>query len=50
MNFAGNGIMDIEAMKNKGDIHGLIRLLDHRKHDVQWRAADALGNLGRGCL
>jgi hypothetical protein len=38
--------MDIEAMKNKGDIHGLIRLLDHRKNDVQWRAADALGTLG----
>jgi HEAT repeat protein len=38
--------MDIEAMKNKQDIHGLIRLLDHRKHDVQWRAADALGTLG----
>ena len=38
--------MDIEAMKNKRDIHGLIRLLDHRKNDVQWRAADALGTLG----
>jgi HEAT repeat protein len=38
--------MDIEAMKNNQDIHGLIRLLDHRKHDVQWRAADALGTLG----
>ncbi len=38
--------MDIEAMKNKGDIHGLIRLLDHRKNEVQWRAADALGTLG----
>ncbi len=38
--------MDIEAMKNNGDIHGLIRLLDHRKNDVQWHAADALGTLG----
>jgi HEAT repeat protein len=38
--------MDIEAMKNNGDIRGLIRLLDHRKNDVQWRAADALGTLG----
>ncbi|MGA2913048.1 MAG: HEAT repeat domain-containing protein [Methanoregula sp.] len=38
--------MDIEAMKNDQDIRGLIRLLDHRKNDVQWRAADALGTLG----
>jgi len=33
-------------MKNDQDIRGLIRLLDHRKNDVQWRAADALGTLG----
>jgi HEAT repeat protein len=38
--------VDIEAMKNDQDIRGLIRLLDHRKNDVQWRAADALGTLG----
>jgi hypothetical protein len=38
--------MDIEAMKNAQDIRGLIRLLDHGKPDVQWRAADALGSLG----
>jgi HEAT repeat protein len=38
--------MDFEAMKNDQDIRGLIRLLDHRKNDVQWRAADALGTLG----
>ena len=38
--------MDIEAMKNDQDIQGLIRLLDHRKNDIQWRAADALGTLG----
>src|SRR5512135_3200201 len=38
--------MDIEAMKNKQDIRGLIRLLDHQKSDARWRAADALGTLG----
>jgi len=38
--------MDIEAMKNDRDIRGLIRLLDHRKNDIQWRAADALGTSG----
>jgi hypothetical protein len=42
--------MDIEAIKNKGDIHGLIQLLDHRKHDIQWRAADALGTLGEAAF
>jgi hypothetical protein len=38
--------MDIEAMKNDRDIRGLIRLLDHRKSNIRWRAADALGTLG----
>jgi HEAT repeat protein len=38
--------MDIEAMKTAQDVRGLIRLLDHKKHDVQWRAADALGTMG----
>jgi len=38
--------MDIEAMKTAQDVRGLIRLLDHGKHDVQWRAADALGTMG----
>lgn len=37
---------DIEAMKNAHDVRGLIRLLDHRNQDIQWRAADALGTLG----
>ncbi|MDD1701222.1 MAG: HEAT repeat domain-containing protein [Methanoregula sp.] len=37
---------DIEALKNAQDIRGLIRLLDHGKSDVQWRAADALGTMG----
>jgi HEAT repeat protein len=41
---------DIEKMKNAHDVRGLIRLLDHRKPDIQWRAADALGTLGeRAC-
>jgi hypothetical protein len=38
--------MDIEAMKNNQDIRGLIRLLDHRKSDIRWRAAEALGTSG----
>jgi HEAT repeat protein len=38
--------MDIEAMKTARDVRGLIRLLDHAKSDVQWRAADALGSMG----
>ena len=38
--------MDIEGMKKNGDIRGLIRLLDHGKSDIQWRAADALGTSG----
>ena len=37
---------DIEAMKKAHDVRGLIRLLDHDRHHVQWRAADALGTLG----
>ena len=38
--------MDIEKMKAENDIRGLIKLLDHQKHDLQWRAADALGTMG----
>jgi HEAT repeat protein len=36
----------VESLKQTGDIRGLIRLLDHRDYEVQWRAADALGTLG----
>jgi HEAT repeat protein len=35
-----------ESLKQSGDIHGLIRLLDHKNPDIQWKAADALGTLG----
>ena len=35
-----------EVLKQARDIRGLIRLLDHRSPDTQWRAADALGTLG----
>ena len=38
--------MDIGAIKNSKDIRGLIRLLNHRDYEIQWRAADALGTLG----
>ncbi len=39
-------MVNIEALKKSRDIRGLIRLLDHRSSDVQWRAADALGTIG----
>jgi HEAT repeats len=42
--------MDIEALKTAQDIRGLIRLLDHKKNDVQWKAADALGTLGEPAI
>jgi len=39
-----------DALRQAGDIRGLIRLLDHGNPDLQWRAADALGTLGeRAC-
>jgi HEAT repeat protein len=37
---------DVVAMKVAKDVHGLIRLLNHRNSDVQWLAAEALGSLG----
>ena len=39
-------MVNIEALKKSRDIRGLIRLLDHRSSDIQWRAADALGTMG----
>ena len=35
-----------EVVKQTRDIRGLIRMLDHDNHNVQWRAADALGTRG----
>jgi HEAT repeat protein len=42
--------MDIEGMKQAGDVRGLIRHLDHNNDDLKWRAADALGSLGEIAL
>ena len=39
-------MVNIQALKKSRDIRGLIRLLDHRSSDIQWRAADALGTMG----
>jgi hypothetical protein len=39
-------IPDIEAMKGRRDIPGLIAALRHPETDVQWRAAAALGSFG----
>lgn len=41
---------DIDRMREKKDISGLIRALRHPEFDIQWRAADALGKLGREAL
>jgi hypothetical protein len=40
------GIPDIEAMKGRRDIPGLISALRHPETDIQWRAAAALGSFG----
>ena len=42
--------MDIKTLKETGDIRSLIRLLDDRNPDVQWKAADALGSIGEAAL
>src|SRR5674476_32789 len=44
--FFSSRLPDIEALKAKQDIKGLIRLLDHRNVDIQWQSADALGSMG----
>lgn len=38
--------MAVDSLKEAGDIHGLIRLLDSSDPDLQWKAADALGTFG----
>jgi hypothetical protein len=40
-------IPDIEGMKQRNDIRGLIRLLGDRNFTVQWQAAAALGTMGQ---
>jgi HEAT repeat protein len=37
---------DIEHLKQQKDIHGLIRALMYKDLDIQWRAAEALGEMG----
>jgi HEAT repeat protein len=37
---------DIEGLRQKKDIRGLTRLLQHPNFTVQWQAAEALGTLG----
>ncbi len=37
---------DVAALKEAGDLPGLIRLLHDRDPKIQWQAADALGSLG----
>ncbi|MFZ1897812.1 HEAT repeat domain-containing protein [Methanoregula sp.] len=39
-------MVNIDDLKKSHDIRGLIRLLDHGNSDIQWHAADALGNMG----
>ncbi|MGA2933775.1 MAG: HEAT repeat domain-containing protein [Methanomicrobiales archaeon] len=40
------GTPDIDAMKSRRDIPGLIAALRHQDTDTQWKAAAALGSLG----
>jgi HEAT repeat protein len=40
-------VTTIETLKQSHDIRGLIRLLDHGSPDIQWRAADTLGTMGK---
>lgn len=37
---------DIPAMKEKKNLHGLTQALQHRDLNIQWKAAQALGELG----
>jgi hypothetical protein len=37
---------NVEALKAKQDIKGLIRLLDRSNIDIRWQSADALGSIG----
>jgi|APFre7841882724_1041349.scaffolds.fasta_scaffold13111_3 HEAT repeat protein len=46
LDFFSSRLPNIEALKAKQDIKGLIRLLDHRNIDIQWQSADALGSMG----
>lgn len=41
-----HGAPNIRVLQEKGDIHGLTRLLQHPDLTVQWKAAEALGTLG----
>jgi HEAT repeat protein len=38
---------DIGELERKGDVKRLVRFLSHRDFDIQWRAAEALGRMGR---
>ena len=38
---------DIELFKEKGEIGGLLRFLNDWDPEIRWRAADALGSLGK---
>lgn len=38
---------DIEGLKQRNDVRGLIRLLGNRNFTVQWQAAAALGTMGQ---
>jgi len=41
---------DIAALREKNDINGLIKALRYDDYDIQWRAAEALGKMGREAL
>lgn len=55
MKFSGIPILkkkvpDIEGMRSRGDVPGLMRALVHDEDEVEWRAAAALGSMGPQAL
>jgi HEAT repeat protein len=46
LGFFSSQLPDINAVKAKQYIKGLIRLLDHPTIDIRWQSSDALGSLG----
>jgi HEAT repeat protein len=38
---------DIRELERKGNVKRLSRLLSHRNFDIQWRAAESLGRMGK---
>ena len=46
LGFFSSRFPDVEVLKARQDVNGLIRLLDHRNGDIQVQSTEALGALG----